>query len=154
MTDLTPSQIGKLRTAIDWIETEAAISKHNSGLLGCQRTDEEIIKSELCTTLDNIATTTQKAKRILLGVKEKRPKVCLDNEQDQTPGTIRIIRTATNWLKNETADVDDIAGLLGRPDTREKPTLYKMYFKIFEVATNANMLAKLVLGEINKEQSE
>lgn len=78
MTELTPSQIGKLRTAINWIETEAAISNHNSGLLGSQRTDEEVIRSELCTALDNIASTAQKAKRILQGVKEKRPKVCLD----------------------------------------------------------------------------
>ena len=75
---LTQSQIRQIRTAIDWIETEVAISNHNSGLLGRQRTDEDVIMSELCTALDNIATTAQTAKRILQGVKEERPKVCLD----------------------------------------------------------------------------
>lgn len=71
-----------------------------------------------------------------------------------TPGTIGIIGRTTDWLKNTAADVDKIAGSLGHPDTKEKPTLYKMYFKICEMATNANNLSKIVLDEINKEQSE
>lgn len=71
-----------------------------------------------------------------------------------TPGTIGIIGRTTDWLKNETAEVDNIASLLGRPDTKEQPTLYKMYFKICEIATNANNLSKIVLDEINKEQCE
>lgn len=69
-----------------------------------------------------------------------------------TPGTIGIIGKTTDWLKNVTADVDDLAGSLGSPDIKEKPTLYKMYFALCEIATNANNLSKIVLDEINKEQ--
>lgn len=83
MTKLTPSQIGQLRTAINWIETEASISNHNASLLGRQRNDEEVIRSELYTALNNILTTAQQAIRILRGEKEKKPKVCLDKEQDE-----------------------------------------------------------------------
>lgn len=71
-----------------------------------------------------------------------------------TPGTIGIIWRTTDWLKNTAADVDDIAGSLGSPDTKEKPTLYKVYFALCEIATNANNLSKIVLDEINKEQGE
>ena len=71
-----------------------------------------------------------------------------------TPKTLGIIGKTTDWLKNETAEVDNLAGFLGSPDTKEISTLYKMYLKICEVATNANNLSKIVLGEINKEQSE
>lgn len=70
------------------------------------------------------------------------------------PKTLGIIGKTTDWLKNETADVDDIAGSLGHPDTHEKPTLYKMYFKICEIATNAKNLSKIVLDELNKEQDQ
>lgn len=71
-----------------------------------------------------------------------------------TPKTIEIIGKTTDWLRNKTAKVDDIAGFLGSPDTKEKPTLYKMYFALCEIATNANNLSKIVLDEINKEQGE
>lgn len=78
MTKLTQSQIVQIRTAINWIEAEASISNHNAKLLGYKREDEEVIRSELCTALDNIATAAQEAKRILQGVKARRPIVCLD----------------------------------------------------------------------------
>ena len=73
-----------------------------------------------------------------------------------TPKTLGIIGKTTDWLKNETANVDDLAGDLSirHPDTKETPTLYKMYLKICEIATNANNLSKIVLDEINKELSE
>lgn len=71
-----------------------------------------------------------------------------------TQAIIGIIRTTTNWLKNEAVSVDSKAGLLGRPDTLEKTTLYKMYFALCEIANNADKLSKLVLNELNEEQGQ
>lgn len=70
--------------------------------------------------------------------------------------TLGIIGKTTDWLKNVTADVDDLAGSLslGPSDTKEKPTLYKMYLALCQIATNANNLSKIVLDELNKDQSE
>lgn len=80
MTKLTQSQIGQLRTRISWILVEAEIAKHNSGLLGRRGADEGVVMSELCTALGNIADVAKRAKKMIQGVKEKRPQACLDKE--------------------------------------------------------------------------